>query len=162
MTRIHIYTDGGSRGNPGPSALGVYMTDDKGEVIAKIGKKLGITTNNVAEYSAILAALTYVLENKEKLEPERINFFMDSQLAYSQLVGLYKIKNDGIRQLMFEIRKKEAELHTDHQLNEDQAVYEKLKIDLVSSLQKTITDKEKIIELMQIQLDQRGKINTIV
>ena len=111
MAKIHIYTDGGSRGNPGPSALGVYITDDKGKVIAKIGKRLGVTTNNIAEYSAILAGFTYVLENKEKLEPESINFFMDSQLAYSQLIGIYKIKNDGIRQLMFEIRKKEAELN---------------------------------------------------
>ena len=111
MAKIHIYTDGGSRGNPGPSALGVFITDDKGVVIAKIGKKIGITTNNIAEYSAILAGLTYVLNNKEKILPESINFFMDSQLAYSQLVGLYKIKNDGIRNLMLEIRKKEAELN---------------------------------------------------
>lgn len=111
MTKVHIYTDGGSRGNPGPSALGVYITDEKGKLIAKIGKKLGVTTNNVAEYSAILAGLTYVLENKTLLSPESINFFMDSQLAYSQLVGIYKIKNDKIRMIMFEIRKKEAELN---------------------------------------------------
>ena len=111
MAKIHIYTDGGSRGNPGPSALGVYITDEKGKVIEKIGIKLGITTNNIAEYSAILAGFTYVLENKEKINPESINFFMDSQLAYSQLIGIYKIKNDGIRKLMFEIRKKEAELN---------------------------------------------------
>lgn len=110
MAKIHIYTDGGSRGNPGPSALGVYITDEKGSVIAKIGKRLGVTTNNIAEYSAILAGLAYVLGNKDNLSPESINFFMDSQLAYSQLIGIYKVKNDGIRQLMFEIRKKEAEL----------------------------------------------------
>jgi len=108
---LNIYTDGGSRGNPGPAALGVYIKNDKGRVIAEIGKRLGVTTNNVAEYSAILSAFDWVSENLQKLPNlTKINFFMDSQLASSQLNGLYKIKNSGLRDIFFQIKQKENEI----------------------------------------------------
>lgn len=110
MSEIAIFTDGGARGNPGPAALGVFIEDEKHQELARIGKTLGETTNNVAEYSAILEGLSWALLNKEKLSIEKINFYMDSQLAYSQLAGLYKVKNARIRELVFEIRKIEAEL----------------------------------------------------
>jgi ribonuclease HI len=111
MAKINIYTDGGSRGNPGPSALGVYIENSETkETLAKIGKTIGIQTNNFAEYSAIVEGLLWAIANKEKLKIEKLDFYMDSQLAYSQLVGLYKVKNDSIRLLVFEVRKKEAEL----------------------------------------------------
>ncbi len=110
MAEIIIYTDGGARGNPGPAALGVHITDSQHQVLARIGKYLGYATNNVAEYSAIIEALSWSIENKQKRGIDKINVYMDSQLAYSQLVGLYKIKNDKIRELVFEIRKKEQEL----------------------------------------------------
>ena len=93
MAEIVIYTDGGSRGNPGPSALGVYIQKSSGEVLARIGKYLGVATNNFAEYSAIVEGLSWALENKQKEKIEKISFYMDSQLAFSQLSGLYKIKN---------------------------------------------------------------------
>lgn len=104
---ISIFTDGGSRGNPGPSALGVYI-EQNGKPLAEIGKRIGNTTNNFAEYSAILEALSWVEENKSKLDFTKIDFFMDSELAYSQLIGIYKIKNEGIRKFIFEIREKEV------------------------------------------------------
>lgn len=110
MGKILIFTDGGARGNPGPAALGVYIEDDNKKELARIGKKIGHATNNVAEYSAILEGLSWAVENKHKLNIESINFYMDSQLAYSQLIGLYKVKNEKIREFVFEIRKKEAEL----------------------------------------------------
>ena len=110
MAEIIIFTDGGSRGNPGPAALGVYITNTKNEVLAKIGEYLGITTNNVAEYSAIIKGLSWAIENKKNQEITKIHFYMDSQLACSQLNGLYKIKNNNIRTMVFEIHKKEAEL----------------------------------------------------
>lgn len=110
MGKILIFTDGGARGNPGPAALGVYIEDDNKKELARIGKKIGHATNNVAEYSAILEGLSWAVENKHKLNIEGINFYMDSQLAYSQLIGLYKVKNEKIREFVFEIRKKEAEL----------------------------------------------------
>jgi len=110
MSKISIFTDGGARGNPGPAALGVFIEDEKHQELARIGKTLGETTNNVAEYSAILEGLSWALLNKENLNIEKISFYMDSQLAYSQLAGLYKVKNPRIREFVFEIRKIEAEL----------------------------------------------------
>jgi ribonuclease HI len=110
MSKISIFTDGGARGNPGPAALGVFIEDENHRELAMIGKRIGEATNNVAEYSAILEGFNWALENKEKINIESISFYIDSQLAYSQLSGLYKIKNTRIREFIFEIRQKEAEL----------------------------------------------------
>lgn len=111
MPKILIYTDGGSRGNPGPAALGVHIEDENGKTLVGIGKKLGINTNNVAEYSAILEAFIWLLQNKDMLASDtKVYFYMDSLLAYSQIVGLYKVKNPKLRELLFEIHQKEAEL----------------------------------------------------
>ena len=109
MRTISIHTDGGSRGNPGPAAIGVFI-EDENKTLAKIGKKIGETTNNIAEYTAVLEALSWVLENREKVKGSKINFFIDSQLIYSQIIGVYKIKNENLRKILFEIRKKEAEI----------------------------------------------------
>lgn len=110
MAKILIYTDGGSRGNPGPAALGVYITDGNHKKLDSIGKKIGEATNNVAEYSAILEGFYWLAANKNKLNVEEVHFYMDSQLAYSQIVGIFKVKNQRIRDFIFEIRQKEAEL----------------------------------------------------
>ena len=110
MTTISIFTDGGARGNPGPAALGVYVEDENKKELARIGKTLGETTNNIAEYSAIAEGLNWALENKEKRKIEKIYFYMDSQLAYSQLTGIYKIKNSNIRDLVFKVRQLEQVL----------------------------------------------------
>lgn len=110
MKRINIYTDGGARGNPGSAAIGVFIEGD-GKVLARIGKKIGETTNNFAEYTAVLQGLDFISENKKLLEKDsKINFFMDSQLAYSQIVGSYKIKSMALRGLLFKIREKEAQI----------------------------------------------------
>jgi ribonuclease HI len=110
MAKISIFTDGGSRGNPGPAALGVFIEDENKKELASIGKALGLTTNNVAEYSAIVEGLNWAINNKIKLSIESIHFYMDSQLACSQLTGIFKVKNPRIRDFVFEIRQKEAEL----------------------------------------------------
>lgn len=107
---IFVYTDGGARGNPGPAAIGVYISNEKGEEIASIGKKIGNATNNVAEYKAILEAMKWIAENKSKLGILKISFFMDSELAYSQISGLYKIKNANLREIILEIKIKETEI----------------------------------------------------
>lgn len=106
-----MHTDGGSRGNPGPSATGVYIEDEKGNKIAEFGRFIGFSTNNIAEYSAVVDALSWIAENKA-IYPEdcKILFFMDSNLVCSQINGLYKVKNPGLRNLLFEIRAKEAEI----------------------------------------------------
>jgi ribonuclease HI len=108
--KINVYVDGGSRGNPGPAALGVYIEDENGNEVAKLGQRLGIATNNIAEYSAIVAALNWISENSKSLGLTEVQFFMDSNLAYSQISGLYKIKNANLRELLFLVRQKEAEI----------------------------------------------------
>jgi len=110
VSKITVFTDGGARGNPGPAALGVFIEDENGKELARIGKAIGETTNNVAEYSAIIEGFNWLLENKQRLNIGNVNFYMDSQLAYSQLNGIYKVKNPKIREFVFEIRQKEAAL----------------------------------------------------
>ncbi len=108
---ITIYTDGGSRGNPGPAATGTHIEDQNEKILAEIGKTIGITTNNVAEYKAIIEGLSWVLENKNNLiNLKKVNFLMDSNLAAMQLNGIYKIKNPGLRILLFKAREIEAQI----------------------------------------------------
>ncbi|MEX0934447.1 MAG: ribonuclease HI family protein [Candidatus Saccharimonadales bacterium] len=89
-TKIKIYSDGGSRGNPGPSAAGyVIMTEDGKQILHNGGKYLGVTTNNQAEYQAVKLAL----EAAEKFSPDEIDFCVDSLLVANQLNGIFKVKN---------------------------------------------------------------------
>ncbi len=90
---LKIYTDGGARGNPGPSAAGVVIMTMDDKVVEEFGEYLGHQTNNFAEYTAISLAL----EHAKQYSPRRIWFYMDSQLAARQLNGQYKVKNPGLR-----------------------------------------------------------------
>lgn len=93
---VKIYTDGGARGNPGPAAAGVVLiTADDDTVIHEAGIYLGEATNNVAEYSAMLAGL----EAAEKLNVTKIDLFSDSQLMVRQMNGQYRVKNAGLKPL---------------------------------------------------------------
>lgn len=87
--QVVIYSDGGSRGNPGPSAAGFVILNGDDEVISEGGAFLGITTNNVAEYQAVYLGL----ERAQELGVKSVDFRMDSQLVANQMNGLYKIKN---------------------------------------------------------------------
>ncbi len=89
---LNIYTDGGSRGNPGISGYGLIIYGDKKDTICQESKFLGIKTNNEAEYLAIIAALEWVKKNQSFLNITKINFFADSQLMIRQLQGVYKVK----------------------------------------------------------------------
>jgi ribonuclease HI len=98
--RLTIYTDGASRGNPGPAASGVHIIDENLETVADLSFALGTATNNVAEYQAVLHAVTWLLEHKELLANDiHILFRMDSQLVASQLSGKFRIKDPGLRRL---------------------------------------------------------------
>ena len=101
METIVVYTDGGSRGNPGPAALGVYIeTLDKG-----YGEYIGTKTNNDAEYAAIFSALKKIksLIGKERAKAAHIDMRMDSELACKQLNREYKIKVPRIREYCLDI-----------------------------------------------------------
>ena len=101
MEKIVMYSDGGSRGNPGPAALGVYIeTLDKG-----FGEFLGEKTNNEAEYMAIVAGLKKIkaLIGKEKAKKTKVECRMDSELACRQLNHRYKIENEKLQPLFFQV-----------------------------------------------------------
>ena len=87
--------DGGARGNPGPAAYGVIIRNAKGEVLAELGEYLGTQTNNVAEYSGLLAALEWAA--REKLESLKV--LSDSELLVRQMHGQYKVKNPALKEL---------------------------------------------------------------
>jgi len=103
--KIIIYTDGGSRGNPGPAGAGVVVADGKGEVIKKCSKFLGKKTNNEAEYEAVIFALGKIkhLFGKEKVKNFNLEFRMDSELVARQLRGEYKIKEEKLFPLFIKI-----------------------------------------------------------
>lgn len=101
---IITYTDGGSRGNPGHAASGVYITDEKGKELTRFGTYLGVQTNNFAEYTAIIEALSWILANRQSLDVTAIECRMDSQLAARQLSGLYKVRHPQMRLLFEEVR----------------------------------------------------------
>ncbi len=98
--RITIHTDGGSRGNPGPSASGAVLKDAHGNVLAEISKYLGMTTNNQAEYTAIVLGL----EKARELGAKDIRVFMDSELAVRQLAGIYRVKNPELAKRFLEVK----------------------------------------------------------
>jgi len=91
--RVDIFIDGASRGNPGPSGIGIVFCDDKKNIVKKLFKFLGNATNNVAEYSALIYALQEALI--DRYEDVRIN--SDSELLTKQLTGEYRVKNENLR-----------------------------------------------------------------
>lgn len=100
--RYALYTDGGSRGNPGPSASGwvIYeLNRNKKTIISKGSLYLGIKTNNFAEYTAIVEGLKECVAKGIK----DLDVIMDSELAVKQINGLYKVKNTQIKEFMEEI-----------------------------------------------------------
>lgn len=99
--KITIYTDGGSRGNPGPAAIGVILTNEKGNVIKEYAEKIGRATNNEAEYEAVIFGLqkAKLLFGKRKIKDMEIDVKMDSEFVAKQLNGKYKILDRNIEQL---------------------------------------------------------------
>ncbi len=98
-----INSDGGSRGNPGEAAYGFVIYDQNKKLIFEKGERIGINTNNVAEYMGVISALRWIKENS-KVENPNIDFFLDSELVTSQLNGAYKVKNENLRNLFFTAR----------------------------------------------------------
>ncbi len=92
---ITAYTDGGARGNPGPAGYGVHVLDDQGNTLAELVGPLGHATNNVAEYSGLIAALQWALDNGER----SLRVRMDSELVIKQMRGQYKVKHAGLQPL---------------------------------------------------------------
>ena len=100
MTRARLHTDGGARGNPGPAGIGVVLTDPNGNVLEERYAGIGSATNNVAEYSALIAGLELA---REKGVTD-LEVALDSELVVSQVKGEWKIRNDRLRQLAVRAR----------------------------------------------------------
>jgi len=102
--KINIYTDGGARGNPGPSAIGVVIIQE-GQPLKKYGEFIGEATNNQAEYQALIFALekAKLLFGKKKAKELEISVFMDSELIVKQMNHEYKIKEKDLQLLFLKI-----------------------------------------------------------
>ncbi len=97
--KLITHTDGGSRGNPGPAATGIVIKDVGGKVVAAYGEYLGVQTNNVAEYSALLSALTKAKE----LGATEVDCILDSELVVKQMRREYKVKEPTLQKLYLKI-----------------------------------------------------------
>ncbi len=96
--KAKLFTDGGARGNPGPAAYGFVIEAEDGTVLAAHGETIGIATNNVAEYSALIAGLERAVE----LAIPELEVVSDSELLVKQMTGVYRVKNEALRELSVE------------------------------------------------------------
>ncbi|HWD77051.1 MAG TPA: ribonuclease HI family protein [Solirubrobacteraceae bacterium] len=92
---LTVHVDGGARGNPGPAAIGVVVTDPDGVVVDELAERIGVATNNVAEYRALLRGL----ERAAALGAREIALVNDSELVAKQLTGAYKVKHPAMKPL---------------------------------------------------------------
>jgi ribonuclease HI len=97
---IRAYIDGGARGNPGPAGYGVRLEEADGTLIEELHGALGVTTNNVAEYQGLLAALRWAVDHGHRT----LHVRSDSELLVKQMRGEYKVKHPGLRPLYVEAR----------------------------------------------------------
>ena len=100
VERVIIHTDGASRGNPGPAAIGATIKDEKGRLITRISRRIGTATNNQAEYRAVIAALKEAIRLGVKI----VDIKLDSELVVRQLSGQYRVKNPVLKQLFKEVK----------------------------------------------------------
>ncbi|MBU0766709.1 ribonuclease HI family protein [Patescibacteria group bacterium] len=98
---LHLFTDGGSRGNPGQSAIGIIIEDPtEGKVVREHAERIGIETNNIAEYRALIEGLKIA----KRYHPNRLVCFLDSELIVKQLKGEYRVKMPALKEFFAEIQ----------------------------------------------------------
>ena len=136
LSRTVIYTDGGSRGNPGPAAVGAVFIDESGRVLKEYSHYIGKTTNNQAEYEAVI----FALQKAKQLKIKNIELRVDSELIGRQLNGEYKIKDPDLQPLFL----KAWNLRLD---------YDKVDIKIIPREQNRKADK-----LVNRELDGKNKL----
>jgi ribonuclease HI len=99
--KARLFTDGGARGNPGPAAYGYVIEAAEGGTLAAHGEAIGIATNNVAEYRALVAGL----EKAAELGVSELEVVSDSELMVRQMTGQYKVKNEALQELWADARR---------------------------------------------------------
>jgi len=146
MKKITIYIDGGSRGNPGPSAIGVVFCNENNQMFKEYSEYLGQGTNNEAEYQGAIFALKKfkALFGKKIAQISEVEIRSDSELLVKQLNGVYKILESGIKDLFFEI----WNLKTD---------FKKVKFTLVPRLKNQEADR-----LVNEELDNQSKAQKLL
>lgn len=103
-SKLTIYSDGGARGNPGPAAIGILICDEKGHMLDERGEVIGETTNNVAEYTAVIVGL----EMAKKFGALPVDYYVDSELVAHQINGKYRIKTPHIIDLFKKVKERMA------------------------------------------------------
>jgi ribonuclease HI len=93
--KVVVHVDGGARGNPGPAAVGVVVSDPEGAVLDEYAERIGVATNNVAEYQALLRGV----RRAAALGASEVEFVNDSELVAKQINGAYKVKHPGMKPL---------------------------------------------------------------
>ena len=106
IKRVVIYADGASLGNPGPAAIGATIKSEQGRLIASISERIGRTTNNQAEYKALIAAL----EEAIRLGAKQVSIGLDSQLVVRQIRGEYRVKNQALKPLYQRVKQLQSQL----------------------------------------------------
>lgn len=97
--KLKLYTDGGARGNPGPAGIGVVIFDEQENLVAEISKYVGETTNNQAEYKALIAGL----DKAKELGASELDVFLDSKLVVKQLNREYRVKDKDLAPLFVQV-----------------------------------------------------------
>lgn len=105
-----INTDGASKGNPGPASYGFVIKSRGGAILHEEGEQIGVTTNNVAEYTAVIKAFEYIIQKFFRKAPHKIEVIADSKLVVEQLSGRFKIKSPNLKPLFEKIKILEFEL----------------------------------------------------
>jgi ribonuclease HI len=105
--KLVIHVDGGARGNPGPAAVGAVIADLDGQVVDELAERIGVATNNVAEYRAVLLAISRAAE----LGADEVELINDSELVAKQLTGAYKVKHPAMKPLYEQARAGLARFH---------------------------------------------------
>lgn len=105
-SRVTAFCDGGSRGNPGPAGYGVFIQGEDGTALAELSDFIGVRTNNVAEYSGLLAALEWALANNAR----ELRVVSDSELMVKQIKGQYSVKSPDLKPLYEEAKRRAAKL----------------------------------------------------
>lgn len=100
MTRLVVHVDGGARGNPGQAAVAAVLTTPAGQLVAERGERIGIATNNVAEYRALLLGLALAAEHGARA----VELVGDSELVVKQVRGEYRVKDAGLKPLHAQVR----------------------------------------------------------
>jgi len=122
--KIEVYVDGASRGNPGEAGIGIVIKQS-GKVLLEVGSYIGKTTNNVAEYMALIRGL----EEAIIMGDENVKIISDSELMVKQIKGEYKVKNEGLKPLYFhakELIKKLKKFEIEHAYREENKHADKL------------------------------------